>query len=199
MTARGRVAAAAALFLLLAPACVPAGRRPPMPGPDQVVVALYRGSFRGAEGIGGRFRVWLWAEPPDRLHAEIVPPFGGPAWIVDAGGGRITLAEVATRTAWSGPASDRTFETWIGVPISPDTFVRAVTDGIPSTDRLDARRVPERGPGLPKRLELRGTGSRLSLDRKGFATAPRGTLGTGQAPPGFEIRPLEDLEGRAFR
>jgi len=139
-------------------------------------------------------RVLLWAETPDRLHAELLSPVGGVRFVLDAGRGSACVVDVAAATAYAGPAGPRAIEGLVGLPVSIEDAVDALLTGTtPAGLRV------ERGGGedgdLPKHFVIARGRRSLELTRVRFERGgqPAGALGTGQAPPGLTLHPLEDL------
>ncbi len=161
-----------------------------------MLVGTYKGSVGAEDGRTRRFRLLLWAALPDRMHAEFLPPVGGPEVIVDGGGGRLAVTLVRERTAYVGPASRAAIEAVAGVPVPLEDLVRWIIvapDPVPAD--VQVMRQPEHVAGLPQALEIRSGGRRLRIERRRLET--RGEIaagtGTGTAPPGVLERPLEEL------
>jgi hypothetical protein len=192
-----RILAAAALVAAAAtgPGCHER-RAPSAPEGDPRVVGAYRGIIDSGQGKARKFRMLLWAGLPDRLHAEVSPPVGGPAVIVDAGGGRLSVALVRERTAYVGPASVAAIGAVTGVSVSLEDLVGWIVLGA-EAEGGDVRvtRRPERGPGLPRELEIRAGGKTLRIElRETWSAASLGErTGTGESPPGIVERPIEEL------
>lgn len=164
--------------------CAGGSRFRPRAAPDEVVFGVYRGQVTPPEGRRIPFRAWVWAGAPDRLHVEILPPVGGPAWIVDAGGGLLAVTDVASATCWIGTETPGSMERWLGVATDVPGLVSSLLDD---------------GDALPATVELVGDRlGRLRMERTGFRVAPRGSLGTATPPPGVDTRPLAEIEGSAF-
>ncbi len=179
-------ARALSLLLLLAAAlgCGAGSRTQPTPTPEQVVVAAYRGSVASPGGKRVPFRAWVWAERPDRMHVEILPPLGGPEWIVDAGSGRLAVTEVDAGTCFAGEETPGALARWLGVPTDVPGLVASLVDA---------------DGAFPEIFELRGDAlGELRMERTGFRLAPRGALGRGEPPPEIRVVPLEGLVDRAF-
>lgn len=164
--------------------CGAGSRTQPVPTPEQVVVAAYRGSVTSPGGKRVPFRAWVWAERPDRMHVEILPPLGGPEWIVDAGSGRLAVTEVGAGACFAGEETPGALSRWLGVPIDVPGLVASLVDADGS---------------FPEVYELRGDAlGELRMERTGFRLAPRGALGRGEPPPEIHVAPLEELVDRAF-
>jgi len=158
---------------------------------------VYRGTFEDAEGRSRRFGVLLFAELPDRLHAEVLPPVGGALLILDAGGGLVSITLTREKTAWVGPAGSEVLEKVLGIRIGLEELVRSILKDEPSRGAVHVSRTPPGRKGLPERLELRSEGRRLQLrlrKRRKLAPSSNG-LGTGAPPDGVQVRPLEELGG----
>ena len=163
-----------------------------------MAVGTYRGSVDAGDGKSRRFRLLLWAAAPDRIHAEFLPPVGGPAVIIDGGGGRLAVTLVRERTAYVGVASPAAIGAVAGVAVPLEDLVRWIVSGPePAPAEIVVRRQPEWGPGLPRALEIRSGARRLVIERRrlesGVALAS-GT-GTGAVPAGVVERPIEELDG----
>ncbi len=156
---------------------------------------FYRGKFEERDGTASRFRVLLFVELPDRMHAEVVPPMGGPRLILDGGGGKLAVAIVDRRTAYLGDAGADSVRKAIGAPVSLSSLVRALVLGErPEDPELAMAREPAEGPGFPEVFELRWRGRVLRIDLvrmqpvRGLAT-----LGSGTPPEGFQVRPMDEI------
>lgn len=190
MRSLGRVAAV--VLALLPAGC--AGRRPPSLAPDAPnAIGIYRGRAFDGDRKGPRFRVLLAAVPPDRLHVEILPPVGGPAWILDGGGGRVCLASVEERRAWSGSGDADTVERLLGLRASLADLVAAIVAGASPGDGWTVKRRPAEG-GLPERIEIARAGRGIALERRDVRPAKR-EVGTGAPPSGFRVGPAEEMPG----
>lgn len=171
-------------LLAAAVGCGTGSRTQPVPTPEQIVVAAYRGSVTSPAGTRVPFRAWVWAERPDRMHVEILPPIGGPEWIVDAGSGRIAVTEVGAGVCFAGAETPGALARWLGIPTDVPGLVSSLVD--------------EEG-AFPADVELRGdTLGELRMERTGFRIAPRSAVGRGEPPPKIRVAPLEELAGRAF-
>ena len=199
MRANALVGATLVATVLAGPACHERRGGAPQ-GPEPVPVGVYKGVIDDGEGKTRRFGLLLWADLPDRFHAELLPPVGGPEVIVDGGGGRLAITLVRERTAYVGPASRAAIEAVAGVPVPVEDLVRWIVVAADPVPRdVEVTRQPERAGGLPKRLEIRAGGRTLTIERRRLDA--RGALaagaGTGAAPPGVAERPLEELPGAA--
>jgi len=173
-------------------------RRPPntVPTSEPSPIAVYRARLDdGAEGQR-RFRIWLYAELPDRFHGEIISPVGTTELIVDAGDGRMAVAFVRDRVAFVGAADPAVLEGLMGIRAGLDDLVRALlVDGA----QLAGYRV-ERGSGvhggLPDRLSIESSQRTLTLELKRRQGLPgeASALGRGLAPPGMTEHPLDQLD-----
>ena len=120
---------------------------------------------------------------------------GAPHLVVDGGGGRIAVAFPGEGVAYVGDADASALGRILGVPLPLAPFVRFLTEGeAPAVPGLTARREPP-GTGLPRRVQVTAGGASLSLTRRQWRPSPPdpGALGAGVAPPGLEVRPLDDL------
>jgi len=147
-------------------------------------------------------KLLLFAARPDRLHAEVVPPVGGPALIVDGGGGRLAVTVSGRKGSWAGEARGDVLEAILGFPVTLEALVGALLEGDPLDGPAEISRSPEVGSGLPRSFSLSHAGRELVLELQRTRTLERGdyAIGTGTPPPGVEVRPLEELlsEGEPF-
>lgn len=172
-----------------------ARREPVRAGEIVARVGTYRGAVEMSDGRTRRFRLLLWAALPDRIHAELLPPVGGPRWIVDGGGGRLAVAVPGDRTTYTGEGSGDAVEALTGVAVPLEQLVRWLLMGAdPAPETMQVIRRPEKAEGLPEIFEIRSNGRLFRIERRGMKTArlADGT-GTGSAPPGFAARPIEEL------
>jgi len=189
-----RAALALALAACLLASCAPRRRAPPGAAPG-AEMALYRAALHAEEGERRRFRLLLWAEAPDRFHAEALTPVGGTAVILDGGGGRMSVVVPGERAAWAGAADADVLERVIGVRVGLEDLVGLLPGrGGSPPEGYEVERAPP-GPGLPRTFALRGGGGSLALERRRLEPLRVSTdaLGTGSVPPGLDVRPLEEL------
>lgn len=192
----GAVAAAALAATVLAATACHERRAEVAAGDATVSIGTYRGVADGEDGKARRFRLLLWAELPDRLHAEFLGPVGGPEMIVDGGGGRLAITLVRDRTSFVGPASTRAIESVTGVPVPLEVLVRWIVTGAGDVPAgFEVTRDPPDAPGLPLMLEIRDGERKVRIERRRLeaVAALAGGTGTGTPPPGVEARPLEEL------
>jgi len=184
--------AAAALALAAAVSC--AGSRAPasMPAGSGPIVGLYRASVVDADGRIHKLKLLLWAQAPDRLHAEILGPVGGVHLTVDTGPGAAAVVDHDAAVAYAGVPTAEDVSRIVGVPLEVPALVDALLSGA-APDGMRVERTGERG--LPERFAVEGRGGslRLELVRLTRGTAEETTLGTGVPPPAMTIRPLADL------
>ncbi len=190
------VATLAAVILLIDLSC--AGRR--SRGPETAepgAVGYYRAAFSETGGKSRSFRLLLFASLPDRLHAEVLPPVGSPALILDTGGGRLALSVPRDRTAYVGQATESVLERIVGFPVTIEALVRLLLLGEPlPNDAMETLREP---PGsrdsLPDLLEIRYGERLLRIERRRAARIGplENGVATGTPAPGMEQLPLEDI------
>jgi hypothetical protein len=196
----GRARTALAVLGLLAAvaageAC--AGRRWPEDGVASGAgsFGVYRGSLRDPSGRNTRFRVLLFADRPDRLHAEVLGPGGSPALILDGGEGRISVTVVGENVCYSGPSGAEAMESVLGIRTSVDALVGAFLAGEVREGAPAFMRDPETAEGLPRTFEIRSGTRVLRLERASTrALRPSESLGTGNPTPGMTVRPLAELQ-----
>ena len=199
MTFRRRVAlplAPLALLGLLFTGCAGRDLRTgTVPEPDSWS-AIYKGRFTSPEGETSRFRSWVWAAAPDRLHIEVFGPMGGTRLSVDGGGGLLAVSLVQDKVAFVGEAAGLELSPVFGVPMTLEQTVSALTGGGRPPGLTVWRRDATTGDRLPLRLQVGTGGALLELTRLEVRTVPPGRsalLGTGTPPDGIEVRPLADL------
>jgi hypothetical protein len=180
----------------------PGHRRQPDGTADGERFGVYRGRFIDPGQSPRKLKVLLFAAPPDRLHAEVLPPVGGPELIIDGGGGRLAVTVNSREAAWVGEARDDVLEAILGFPVTLEGLVGALIRGSTLAGPVEVSRTPRTGTGLPRSFELGLGGRELRLELQRTRKRGRGSyaIGTGTAPPGVEVHPLEDLvsEGGPF-
>jgi hypothetical protein len=184
------------LGLVLAALAGCAPRRPIDAVPDEApTFGVYAATHRSSEGRRS-FRVLLHAELPDRIHAEVIGPVGGPRLIVDGGSGRLAVTFVAERTAYVGAARPQDLEAVFGVRITLADLVSGLLTGRASDGPYSFRRSAS-PDGLPASIEVASAdGDRLELRLKRLRPMVAGqSLASGTPPPGIERRPLAELAG----
>lgn len=168
---------------------------PRAPGGGDAWVATYRAAVTIDGERRHRGTLTLWAQEPDRLHAELSGPVGGVRLTLDAGGGRACVVDPAARTAYVGGDGGEALDALTGVPIAVPDAVAALLSGRPPAG-IELERDGPRG-ALPEHVRLRMGASTLTLDRIRVRRAhPAAPLGTGEAPVGVRVRPLAALAGR---
>lgn len=158
--------------------------------------AIYKGRFTSPDGEKVRFRAWIWAEPPDRLHVELFGPMGGTRLAVDGGGGRLAVALVQDKVAFAGEAGGRELSPLFGVSMTLTEMVSALTGGGRPAGLTVWRRDADAGGGLPLRLQVGSDRGLLELTRMQVRPVPASashSLGTGEPPASLPVRPLAEL------
>jgi hypothetical protein len=163
---------------------------------DGHTVGVYKGRVVNAEGKPRRFRLQLFAALPDRIHGEVLSPLGAPQLIVDGGGGQLAVTFVRDGESFVGQARGDVVARILGIRLELDELVRALLTGetVGGEHRLERT---GRGPGeLPEAVTIRTEGGTLALELKRLRPlrADPTLLGTGRAPHGTRIRPLEELD-----
>jgi len=175
-------------------ACGPGARRLRGSG-ARLDYGLYHGRLvRSGEPELG-FRLLLYLAEPDGLHAELLPPIGGPRLIIDAGAGRIAITLPAERTSWVGMAERDSLSSVIGAAIEPGELVRFLQDGSRPAGNAQLVREPAQGRGMPHSFAISVPGYELSftLRKRRRLESDPAALASGQPPPGMEQRPLGEL------
>jgi hypothetical protein len=160
------------------------------------VIGVYRVVLRDEVNEARKFRLLLFAARPDRLHAEALSAIGSTELIVDAGGGRIALSIIRERTAYVGDADRRTLEKVLGIALTLEELVEILLTGEIGQEHFEMERVPERGEGLPRRLRISAEGRTAEFNLKRLRPV-RGLpemLGSGAAPEGMKVLPLDELD-----
>ena len=169
---------------------------PPTTRAEPQTFGLYRARIVADGGEERRFRLLLYAVLPDRVHAEVLSPLGAPLLLVDGGEGRLAVTFVREGDAFVGPSSPDALGHVLGLPLGLGELVPVILTGKGTASGWRCERQPEGTPGLPQRLVLEAEGgARLLLELKGLRplAADPETLGTGQAPAGVRLRPLDEL------
>jgi hypothetical protein len=155
-------------------------------------------TYRAVLEEGGRFRrarIVLWAQMPDRLHAELLGPVGGIRYTLDAGSGRACLVDASRGAAYVGGAGPEAVEVIAGVRLSVPEAVAALLEGR-SREGLDVRRAGAERGALPRELRVVAGMRTLTLTRVGLARSrPSRAIGTGEPPANLPVRPLAELAG----
>jgi hypothetical protein len=167
----------------------------PEAGKD-TVSATYKGRYRSGNGDHGRFRAWVWAVPPGRLHVEIYGPMGGTRLVLDGGGGNLVALVPRDRIAYAGESGERDLSPLVGVRLSLPELVAAITGTVRPPGLELWKREPPDSAGLPARLEVGVDGTVLELVMQRLRPLPAGAgdqLGHGEVPENWEVRPLAEL------
>ena len=163
------------------------------PSTSGETIGVYKGQVWGESKRHPRFKLLLYARPPDHIHAELYPPVGGSAWVLDSGDARLSLTIVDERVAYVGAADAETLGRLFGIAIAPSALVSALLDGTSPGEGFTVQRESPQSTGLPKTFEIRqgARGFRLELnDTRPVVT--RG-LATGTPPAGVRQAPLDEL------
>lgn len=153
---------------------------------------LYRAAARDGDARTTRFRLWVHAARPDRLHLEVLPPVGGTAFILDAGGGEVAASWVDDRVCLAGPSDAASMGRLLGIAIDARGWVETLLDGAPA-EGIAVEREGEPG-GLPLALVLRRGSLEVRLERRELRRAT-GAVGNGRPPEGFAVHPIATMEG----
>jgi len=195
---RRLVAGLAAGALLAAGAGCAARRGPAREGAGPApLVGYYSGRLEEAGRPARGFRVMLFVEAPDRIHAEVLSPLGTPELVLDGGAGLLAVTLVDEGRTYAGPARPEALFLALGLPIEIGQLVEAVRTGEAGDSGWRVTRAGPRG-SLPETLELAAADLVLTLRRKRLRVLdrPRGELGTGRPPAGVEARPLDEFVAR---
>ena len=158
-------------------------------------MGVYRSRIEAASGETSRFRMLLYAELPDRVHAEILSPVGTTEVILDGGGGRIAVTLPRERAAYVGAGDTTALEQVLGLSLTLEQLVQTLLGAASSVEGLSFTRDPPATPGLPRSFEIESAGHRLRmrLERTAPLRVSTAAVGNGEPPEGVEQRPLEAL------
>jgi len=158
-------------------------------------MGLYHARVEWPSEPARRFRLLLWAEEPDRIHGEILSPLGTTELILDGGAGRLAVTIPRDRVAYVGDADASSLGTVLGLDLTLEQLVGVLLGSDAELTGHPCVREPRGAPGLPRRLDIDEDGHRLSLKLKRLEPLRVSTefLGTGEAPAGVEVRPLDAL------
>jgi hypothetical protein len=175
-------------------ACTPVHRRDGVPAGAGPLVGVYKAAIDDGHGAARGVKLSLWAERPDRLHVELIPPVGGVSLILDAGGGSACIVDTAAATAYVGKDGPDAIEALVGVRVSVADAVAALLDGAPPA-ALTVTRTGGAGGALPERIRIVDGARSIELARIRYqrGTAGSRALGTGVPPPQLPVRPIEDF------
>jgi len=181
---------------LAAIACAQPRRDGGVPVGSGPLVVVYKASIDDGHGVLRGAKLALWAERPDRLHAELIAPVGGVTFILDAGGGNVCIVDVTAATAYLGEDGPGAIAAIAGVRVSVADAVAALLDGV-SPAGLALSRVGGADGALPEKLRIDDGARSLAIVRvrvERGRTDPR-ALGTGVPPDKLRVRPLSNLAG----
>jgi hypothetical protein len=186
--------AAAAVICIVAASCAGSRATRGIPAGDGPLIGVYRATIDDGTGVRRHAKLLLWAEPPDRLHAELLAGVGGVRFVLDAGGGAACVVDVSESTAYAGDAGPAAVDGLVGVRVSIEGVVGALLSGVaPPGVRV------ERGGGaageLPEWFTIAQGDRGLELKRVRFERGSNASddLGTGRPPARMRVRPIEDL------
>lgn len=185
---------------LAALACVETHRDHGVPTGSGPLIVVYKAAIDEGQGARRGAKIALWAERPDRLHAELIAPIGGVTYILDAGGGNVCVVDVGTATAYVGEDGPGAIAALTGVRVSVADAVAALLDGV-SPAGVAVTRVGGADGALPEKLRIEDGARSLAIERVRIErgrTDPD-ALGTGLPPDRLRLRPLMNLAADAAR
>jgi hypothetical protein len=199
---RPTIAVLAFVLAATAVACVGHRRATGDPSRSTERYGVYRARLVERGETARRAKLLLFVAPPDRIHAEVLPPVGGAALILDGGQGRLAVTVSSRNASWVGEARPDVLETILGFPLTLEALVGSLLEGTPLDGPVALSRLPRAGAGLPRSFSLAHAGRELTLELQRTRKRGRGVypIGTGSPPPGGEVLPLEELvaEGGPF-
>lgn len=165
-------------------------RVPPGDGP---LVGVYKATIDDGAKVR-HAKLSLWADPPDRLHAELYGPVGGVIVVLDAGPGKVCVVDVNAATAYTGDDGAAAIEALVGVRVGTAEAVAALLAGTSPPGWTVEREGPA-GSTLPDRLRIAQGARSVALSRQRFerGSADSRALGTGEPPPRMAVEPLSAL------
>jgi hypothetical protein len=174
-------------------ACGAGKKASQIPEGDGPLVAVYRAELSRSGEPSRKARLLVWAEAPDKLHAELLPPVGGSPLTLDAGEGRAVLLDTSERTAYVGDAGPDAIASLTGVRIGVPEAVAALLSGVEPEGARVERDASASGT-LPDLFSVELSGAKLALTRIRWERGSKtGGLGTGTPPEGWPVRPLGEL------
>lgn len=175
-------------------ACTPAVGPGGVPEGDGPLIGIYKTTIDDGNGSLRRVRLSLWAEDPNRLHAELIAPVGGVLFILDAGRGAACVVDVAEATAYVGDDAPAALGALVGVRVSAADVVAALLHGA-APEGLIVSRIGEADGTLPESFKVADGARSISLSRIRFERGTKigGELGTGAPPRGLRTVPIERL------
>jgi hypothetical protein len=160
-------------------------------------VGIYRATLLRPGEDAVRFRAMVFAELPDRLHAEVLGPIGGVVLVIDAGAGRLAVTVPQQRLTFVGEANAGNTNRVVGIPLAPSEMVEALLVGELARSDVEVRREPARNSALPRKLDVSVSGTTLRLELRTVERASLGrAAGTGTPPPGAEPLRLDSAESQ---
>jgi len=186
------------MLCLLTVACSRTHRNDRVPTGAGPLIVVYKAVIDDGHGPVRGAKLAVWAERPDRLHAELIAPVGGVTFTIDAGGGKVCIVDVAEAIAYVGEDGPRAIEALTGVGLSVADAVTALFDGVVPPG-LTVTRAGSAMGSLPESLRIADGTRSLALDRVRFERAntdPR-KLGTGVPPANLVVLPIDRLAPEA--
>jgi len=165
-----------------------------LPSGSGPLIGIYKAAIDDGTGAIRRAKLSIWAEAPDRLHAELLGAIGGVSFVLDAGGGRLYVIDVGEATAYVGSDGPAAIEALIGVRVAAGDAVGALLSGT-APPGLAVTRDGGSDGGLPEELRIADGARSLVLTRIRFerGTGDAAGLGTGIPKTTMSRRPIEEL------
>lgn len=184
----------AALFCIASIGCAQSRTVLGNPAGSGPLFGVYKAEVDAGDGAVRHAKISLWAEAPDRLHAELLGPMGGVAFILDAGGGKTCVIDLGAATAYVGEDGVDAIERLVGVRVTVTDAVAALLSGT-APSGLSVTRSGVAEGSLPEALRI-AEGSRslaLTQVRLVRGAGDPAALGTGVPPAKFAVEPLAHL------
>lgn len=186
--------AAAAVICIAVVSCAGPSRVRRVPEGNGPLIGVYRATIDDGSGARRHAKLLLWAEAPDRLHAELLAAVGGVRFVLDAGGDTACVVDVAEATVYTGDSGPAAIDGLVGVRVSIGDVVAALLSGT-SPDGVRVERAGGASGELPERLAISQGARALELLRVRFerGSSAGADLGTGRPPAGLRILPMSEL------
>ena len=188
-----------ALLSILSVGCAATHTVERIPVGSGPLFGVYKADVDDGGGTRRHAKISLWAEPPDRLHAEFLGPMGGVAFILDAGGGKACVIDLSAATAYAGDDGVDAIESLVGVRVTVADAVAALLTGT-APSGLSVSRSGDASGSLPDAVRIEDGSRSVLLTRVKLVrgAGDPASLGTGVPPAKFQVAPLAHLPPAAL-